>query len=108
MKKIWTESIVLAEGYDEWCRRLLVQAWWDKTTGTLRVECIVGDFAAGYEALFEVRRDLTLGTHLSRERAIREVIVLVDEVIAARGPEAERIAARSVELESWHKAKGED
>lgn len=95
MRKIWTESIVLAHGYDERTWFLVAVGWYDPQTGTLRIELRLEDGAPGIDPITVDERTV-LTTELTREKACRRVIAEIDAFTEVVRPIAEAEAARDI------------
>jgi predicted RNA-binding Zn-ribbon protein involved in translation (DUF1610 family) len=76
MKRIWSETIAIAEGYNERRFDLGASAWWDKATGTLRIELLTLDRSPYGECSINDR--VILDTVPTREKATRRVIASID------------------------------
>ena len=77
MKKIWSERIIISEGYDESWYALYATAHWDKATGTLRLE-MEEQHGNPYDSMPAFIHDPILTTLQRREVATRFVIENID------------------------------
>ena len=86
MKQIWSEVVTIAEGFNERRWDAQVSAWYDRPTGTLRIEMQTVD-GSPYAALpCAGLSRITLLSVAGREQACRTIIATFDAYLASVQP----------------------